>query len=158
MASIESRLAKLENAAPAENAAFEQFIRQLPPLDASGRLGWHSVYPNFDEIFGPWLTNLGNESRRHSQLSDPIERGLAKLLEDFNDSPDPLAYERYRGRVPDRVLAAIYNGMRNVGFPSDTCLKIRQLAGVVDQAGNLAPGHVMSENGFIVDAETVGHG
>jgi hypothetical protein len=139
MATLEHRIAKLESAT-SESPAFEQFIRCLPPLAEDGELAWSSTSPPFAEIFLPWLTELGNNSRCFGdQLSDPLERALADLLVTFNHSHDPFAYERYRGRIPDRVLAAIYNGMRNYAFTPDVALRVRQLAGVVDQIGDPGP-------------------
>ena len=86
-------------------------------------------------------------------MPDPIERGLADLLVTFDRSHDPLAYERYRGRVPHRVLAAIYNGMRNYAFTPGVALRVRQLAGCLDGKGELLPGYVLHTNGCITDAQ-----
>jgi hypothetical protein len=55
-------------------------------------------------------------------------------------------------------IEAIYGSMRNHAFKPDVQLRIRQLAGVVDQSGNVIPGYVRHDNGCIVDASTVGHG
>jgi hypothetical protein len=140
MATLEQRIEKLESAT-SESPAFEQFIRCLPPLGEHGELTWSSTSPQFAEIFSPFLIERGNKSRGYfGKLPDPIERGLADLLVTFNHSHDPFAYERYRGRVPDRVLAAIYNGMRNYAFKPDVALRVRQLAGCVDENGQLLPG------------------
>jgi hypothetical protein len=158
MASIESRIAKLESAAPGEWPAFSEFVGSLPPLDEHGHLNWRAVYPQFDETFGPWLAAQGNDLQRWIELIDPIERGLAGLLHLFNDSPNPLYWERFRGRLPDRVLAALYGSMRNWSFPPDVALRVRQLAGLVDQPGSITPGYVLHENGCITDARLVGHG
>jgi hypothetical protein len=107
-------------------------------------------------MFCPFFTELGNNCRRYSdKLPDPIERGLADLLVTFNDSHDPFAYERYRERVPDRVLAAIYNGMRNYAFTPDVALRVRQLAGCVDENGQFLPGYVLHSNRCITDAQQV---
>jgi hypothetical protein len=86
-------------------------------------------------------------------LPDPTERGLADLLVTFTHSHDPFCYERYRGRVPDRVLAAIYNSMRNYAFKPDVALRVRQLAGCLDEKGQLLPGYVLHTNGCITDAQ-----
>jgi hypothetical protein len=127
-------------------------------LGEHDELNWSSTYPQFAEIFGPFFSERGNKSQRYSErLTDPVERGLADLLVTFNHSHDPFAYERYRGRVPNRVLAAIYNGMRNYAFTPDVALRVRQLAGVVDLAGNLMPGYALSENGCITDARIAGN-
>jgi hypothetical protein len=122
-------------------------------LGEHGELAWSSAYPQFAEIFSPFLTEHGNNSRRYSDLADSLERGLADLLVTFNDSHDPFAYERYRGRVPDRILGAIYNGMRNHAFTPDVALRVRQLAGCLDENGRLLPGYVLNTNGCITDAQ-----
>jgi hypothetical protein len=158
MASIENRLAKLESAAPEQSTAFEEMVRLLPPLDEHGCLAWHRTSPEFESAFVPWFTELGNQAGTYEQLPDPIERALARLLVTFNDSRDPFAYERFRGRIPDRVLAAIYNGMRNFAFNPDIALHVRQLSGVVDSAGNLVPGYVRNDDGCIAEAGEIGHG
>jgi hypothetical protein len=147
MATLEQRITRIESAT-AESPAFEQFIRCLPPLGEHGELNWSNTRPQFAEIFGPFFTERGNKSQRCSErLSDPVERGLADFLVTFNDSDDPFVYERYPGRVPDRVLAAIYNGMRNHAFMPDVALRVRQLAGCLDAKGQLLPGY-----GCITDA------
>jgi hypothetical protein len=147
MATLEQRIEKLESATP-EFPAFEQIVRCLPPLGEHGELNWSSSYPQFAEIFGPFFTQRGNKSQSYlERLPDPLERGLADFLVTFNHAHDPFAYERYRGRVPDRVLAAIYNGMRNYAFLPDVALRVRQLAGCVDENGQLLPGYVLHANG-----------
>ena len=154
MASIERRLEALEAHLPDENGVFEQFCRCLPPLDANGNLAWGAVYPELLEVFGPWLREKGAKSSwKYRRLDDDLERGLADLLHLFTaHSEDIFAnIERFRGRIPDRVLAEIYNERRNlVGADS---LRIRELAGVVDENGQPLPGYVLRENGCINDAE-----
>jgi hypothetical protein len=147
MASIESRLAKLENAAPPVTPGFAEFSRRLPALDETGEYGPDPML----ETFAPWLTELGESCNRFRKLA-PMERGLADLLCTFNESSDPFAFERYRGRVPGRVLAAIYNERRNWAYGPEVAKKIRFLAGVTDEQGNLLPGYKLDNlNGCIND-------
>jgi hypothetical protein len=44
--------------------------------------------------------------------------------------------------------------MHNYAFAPDVALRVRQLAEVVDQAGNLMPSYALNENGCITDART----
>jgi hypothetical protein len=144
MATLESRLAKLEGAVPPENAIFEEFVRQLPHVDSAGAFDWQAC-PEFVETMGTWLAQLGNEAR-DDQL-DPIERGIARLLFLFENSADPFIFERYRNRVPDRVLTALYGRMRNYAFPPDAAARVRLLAGIASPADNCR----------LPDVRTVGH-
>lgn len=50
-----------------------------------------------------------------------------------------LDLEQWRGQVPDEILAAAYNGCRNHAFLPDVRLRVRQLAGVVDENGEPLP-------------------
>jgi hypothetical protein len=128
MGALESRIAMLENATPPDNPVFEEFVRALPPLDPSGALNWQASCPEFAETMGPWLAQLGNEAR--DGLLDPIERGIARLLFLFENSADPFVFERYRNRVPDRVINALYGRMGNYAFLPDVAARVRLLAGM----------------------------
>jgi|ERR1017187_979624 hypothetical protein len=130
MATLESRITKLESATPASSGAFETLVRYLSPLNSHGAFAWDEADAAFAELIRPWLADLGSKSRQGEDLADAVERGLADILVTFNDSHDPFAYERYRGQVPDRVLAAIYAGMRNFAFKPDVALRVRTLAGL----------------------------
>ena len=43
--------------------------------------------------------------------------------------------------------------MRNYVFKPDVVQRIRHLAGVVDQYGNVMPGYMLYPNGCIIDAD-----
>ena len=84
---------------------------------------------------------------------EALDRGLVELLfGDFRHIQDPFWLERWRGQIPDHFIAAVYNKMRNYAYPADVSLRIRQLAGVVDENGNLMPGYVLRDNGLINDS------
>lgn len=67
----------------------------------------------------------------------------------MDDTGETLAFESYRGLVPEDVIRRAYSHRRNwVGCPDE----VRRLAGVIDDEGNVMPGYVLQENGCIVDA------
>lgn len=71
----------------------------------------------------------------------------------MDDTSDAIAFERYRELVPDDVIRRAYSHRRNYVYgDAATVLRIRQLAGVLDDDGNVLPCYVMLENGCIVDA------
>jgi hypothetical protein len=128
--SPERRLEKLEAEVPQESKCFEEFLRGLPPLDAHGDLAWDFA-AEFYSTFAPWLTTIGTQSVQYgsARLPDPIDRGLAVLLDRFNDVGDPLWPERYRRRVPGVIIAALYDVRRNWAYPAEIAARISQLAG-----------------------------
>ena len=75
---------------------------------------------------------------------------------DSSDLRDPFANEQWRGQVPDHIIAAVYNRKRNYVYAADVSLRIRQLAGVVDENGEPLPGYVLCDNGCIIDAPEAG--
>ena len=86
-------------------------------------------------------------------MPDAAERGIADLLfHAVMDENEPFCVERFRGAAPDRVLAEVYNVMRNFGGPH--CGRIRQLAGFTDENGSPLTGYVLASNGCILDDKT----
>lgn len=155
MPSLEMRVQRIEEAtASAEYPAFMEFVRSLPPLDEEDDFDWNTAAPAFRDAFRPWLKEMGSaENHRFRRLLDPFERGLALILAAFEDSSDPFAFERYRGSIPDRILAALYNERRNWVGTAETVQRVRQLAGVADEQGNVLPGYVLVSNGCILCAD-----
>lgn len=108
-----------------------------------------------DELTALVLDLVGDRGAGFNSRSLPValDRGLADLLyKDSGPNEDPFWLERWRGQIPDRVIAAVYNKMRNYAYPADVSLRIRQLAGVVDENGNPMPGYVLRDNGLINDS------
>jgi hypothetical protein len=153
MPSLESRIAKLEESAPPENPAFHEFISRLPPLDAQGDLQWQALDPELHEVFTPWLIEYGKSHDWQYPHLSPLEVGMAATLFLFRDiDADPFMFERYRGFIPGRVIAAMYGRMRNYAWSAEVSLKVRQRAGVLDQDGEPLPGYTLLSNGCIVSS------
>ena len=70
----------------------------------------------------------------------------------MHGTEQPFDIERFRSVVPDRVLAAVYHTLRRYGYDDSTVLRVRQLAGVVDEQGAPLPGYALASNGCILDA------
>ena len=68
------------------------------------------------------------------------------------ETRDPFELERYRGLVPEAVLARAYGAFRNHGFRPDVLTEVRLRAGVIDGHGNLLPGYLLTANDSIIDA------
>jgi hypothetical protein len=151
MPSLQKRIEALEASEPAESPAFEAFIRSLPPLSESGSLDWKKAGPDFAEAFKPWLTELGKQCASGYPIADPVEAGLAHLIEAMTDGAwsNPFIFERYRGRVPERVLACVYDRMRNYSHSPEIRGRIWQLAGIADAAGNLLHGYSLDAQGNV---------
>lgn len=154
MASLESRISKLESHAPDADLV-RLSVEALPPLGSDGELAWDEADP-WHRDYRAKLMELGSRSSsasiRDPRLSAPIDIGLAVLLFDPHFARYPLALEQYRDRVPGRVIASVYNAMRNYGFAPILRLRVRQLAGVIDETGSVLPGYALLDNGCIVDA------
>jgi hypothetical protein len=160
MPSLEARLAKLEERAPDGNPLLTKILRALPPLNENGELDWaagNELQRGLQEVlreFGIGSRQAGTAHSRFHGL-DPLDSALAWVVDHLHRDTgerNPLAIERFRGRVPDRVLAALYSRMRNFAFAADIALQVRQLAGVLDVHGNPLPGYILLENGCIIDA------
>lgn len=134
--------------------------RMIPPKSLVDRLTTHLKMSSMETqtIDAPnniaaLLSEFGSSAGHISakRLPDLVDRGLADVLSHEVPVSNPLALERFRGVVPDRVLAAVYDTMRNWGCSPDVSLRIRQLAGVVDQVGQAMPGYVLLANGCVND-------
>lgn len=154
MPSLEARVQRLEDAtSSSEPHVFVEFVRSLPPV-ANGEFDWDAAAPEWCSTFRPWLEELGGtEKGCLRRLANPLERGIARLLGLLEESIDPFAFERYRGLVPDRVLTTLYSERRNWVATAEISQRVRQLAGVMDEQGNVLPGYVLAPNGCIIDAE-----
>lgn len=116
-----------------------------------------------------WLTELGRrlallgEQRYREMLEEEAKaaelgaiyiRGLGcirTLLAEI--SRDPFVLEKMRGLWPDSLIQAAYSAMRNHPFPPYVSLRVRQLAGVVDESGQPVPGFEVLSNGSIIEAK-----
>jgi hypothetical protein len=66
---------------------------------------------------------------------------------------DVFFLENYRGLVPEEVLRRAYSTYRNSTFPPEKMQRVRELAGLYDDNGELKPEYVYTRNGGIVDAK-----
>lgn len=73
------------------------------------------------------------------------------LMNLMDDRETPFEFERYRRLVPDEVIRRAYNIRRNFAYPKEISARIRNLAGLTDDAGNLMPGYKLLDNGCIAD-------
>lgn len=146
MASIDRRLSLLEAKLP-DDTFFENVLKLLPMLVADPLGEWAGTFLEELAATPSWVS-----ARR---LSSRTDLGLARLLDAATVGSDGLSQlERVRGIVPDRVVAAIYNSRRNHAGTSDEVVRVRQLAGVVDETGVPLPGYILHRNGCILDADT----
>lgn len=156
MSNLEKRLEVLEEKEPTDSPAFEEFMRSLPPLKADGSLDWDTARPEFARVFVPWLAEQGTTFTLDDLgFSDPLECGLARLIETMTDGArsNPFIFERYRARVPTRVLAWIYNRMRNYNYGPEIRQRIWRLAGLADADGNLLYGYHLDAQGTLRNSE-----
>jgi hypothetical protein len=140
---IEKRLRKLEAKATPQGSHLLDLLYQV----LTGGFG-----PKYDAEAGRVFESLGREAANYlPKLKDDHERGIGNVLLTGTDGPFDI--ERFRGIVPDRVLSAAYNTMRNYAHADPSVvLRVRKLAGVVDEGGAPLPGFVLHSNGCILDA------
>lgn len=149
MATLESRLAKLEAQATPRDNLLEQAIASLPPLNAAGEFDWNTGNEYHQEL-SAMLERIGNEAvTRDYKLKSAIDRAVACMVEfSIDENANPLLYERYRRRVPARILAALYGRVHNYALSPDVALRVRQLAGIVDENGKPFDGYRLADNGY----------
>lgn len=103
-------------------------------LDCLCEYGYETVATYLQEAQSPNLRN----------------KPFSFLMHIADDIGEELAFEQYRGLVPDEVIRQAYNYRRNWSGCSD---EVRRLAGVIDAEGNVMPSYVLLGNGCIVERD-----
>lgn len=121
MLNFERRLLKIEEHYAPDDLSDVRDVKEVS-THALARYLLACLPPNYmDALTDPdwaFLRNFLDErslmGMSDEQLKEPLDRYVAMQLTDaVPPRGDPLYIERYRGRFPDRILAAAYNHVRN---------------------------------------------
>jgi hypothetical protein len=154
MTSLTRRLEALERFEP-EDLMWDLILQSFSPkvgmpLNADSESAWkNSMWFRCDEAREMLLKDAKAAPQFESRLSDPIERGFARMVFIAMDSYRPFMLEDLRPWVPNRILAALYRGMCGNAYKVEVRKRIWQLAGIADADGNPLQGHWIDAQGWI---------